>query len=345
MNVTEEQFGLYLDVFHSSLQETAQRFIPDRARDLLHLSLLPARIVGYVSTQFGVAYEYTPAEVVSVEVVRGSARVEELLFDAPANLRSGPSVFEVSGRNAYFDNIGFSGRFPLRLAGQSASASLHESDASAGDWTRRIHHAELFGDRRAETWALDQAICRAKDEVLCALTEVLKSQHKALALPEYISRLKHKTVLLLGDYSDEGASRLEAIKASLEGLGYNPILLKEVPEDPTHSLPQKVTMLGARARFVVVDDSSKSGHIWELQTCKANDWVTVVLRKKGASSSFMTAGLSLTSKVILEQAYCRDSLDKVVAASVEWAEEELRRLEVGFKGVYPWRHGLLSEQE
>jgi hypothetical protein len=199
MHVTEEQFRRYLEVFHSTLQETAQQFVPDRARDLLHISLLPAQITGYVSTQFGVGYEYVQGEATSIEVIRGSARVEDLLFDAPAHLRSGPTIVGVSGRNAYFDNCEFKGRFPLRLIGQAASVSLHDTVSTVGAWTRRLHHAELFGDRRAENWTVDQAICRAKDEVLSALTEMQKALEKALGLPEYISRLKHKTVLLLGD--------------------------------------------------------------------------------------------------------------------------------------------------
>jgi hypothetical protein len=135
---------------------------------------------------------------------------------------------------------------------------------------------------------------------------------------------------------------LEAIKTSLQGLGYNPLFVRDVPDHPSQDLSQKVTMLGALARFVVIDDSSKSGHLVEINICRTNDWVTAVLRKEGAGSSYMTAGLSLHSQVILEQPYSPDSLDEAVAASVEWAERALLRLEANFNRTYPWRNGALS---
>lgn len=59
MNVTEGQLIKYLEIFHKSLEETAKQFLPeDQFSNLLHLSLLPAKITGYVSTQYGIAIEY-----------------------------------------------------------------------------------------------------------------------------------------------------------------------------------------------------------------------------------------------------------------------------------------------
>ena len=59
MNVTEEQLKTYIELFISTLKSTAQNHLDiSLHNELLHLSLLPAEIVGYVSTNYGVALEY-----------------------------------------------------------------------------------------------------------------------------------------------------------------------------------------------------------------------------------------------------------------------------------------------
>jgi len=170
-----------------------------------------------------------------------------------------------------------------------------------------------------------------------ALVEIQRVQQKNISLSEYIGSFKKKTVLVLGDYDDEGLARLEEIRDVLTKIGYEPFLLKDIPDHPYQDLRQKVVAVGAVSRFIVVDDSSKSGHLLEIQLCDQNRWVTVLLHADGLSGSWMTAGLSHTSGVILEQAYSPTDLEATLIDASSWAEKKLQELQVKFENTYPWR--------
>lgn len=152
-----------------------------------------------------------------------------------------------------------------------------------------------------------------------------------------IRQFKKKTVLVLGDYSVDGSIRLGKICAGLRTCGYESILIKDIPDDIYHDLSQKVVAIGAISRFVVVDDSSRSGHLLEVQLCKQNNWVTVLLRAGGVGGSFMTAGASHTSKVVLELPYDASAPDVAIAEAVRWAQEKLQDLQRKYEVTYPWR--------
>jgi hypothetical protein len=339
MNITEQGFRAYIDLFYSTLDATASQYLREDLRDkLLHLSLLPARIIGYVSTQYGVAIEYEPANNTSIEVCRGSARVEDLLVQAPPGLRSSGPIVRIAARDTVFYNPALSGAFPFRLDGKHASVSITGGTFEAGAWMRTIQYAEVFGDRLRDNWSPEKAVSRAKDEILAALVESNRAKEKHLSIYEYIDIFKKKTVLVLGDYDEQGLQRLQGICVALVQLGYEPVLIRDVPDHPHHDLPQKVIAIAAISRFVVVDDSSKSGHLLEIELCKQNNWVTVLLRGGGAGGSWMTAGASHQSKVIFENPYDPGSPQIGVAEAASWAEDKLRELKILFDNTYPWRH-------
>lgn len=59
MNVAADEFKLYVETFHRTLEETAKQHLPaDLQQSLFHLSWQPCGLHAYVSTQFGVAWEY-----------------------------------------------------------------------------------------------------------------------------------------------------------------------------------------------------------------------------------------------------------------------------------------------
>lgn len=338
MNVTEKDLENYISVFHSVLNETANQYIPTKhLQNILHLSLLPAMITGYVSTQFGVAIEYEPSDDTSVRIRRGSARVEELLVKAPRAVRKTSPLVAIGGEHIGFYNTPFSGSFPFRLITKEASVYFSEARFSAGQWERKIYYAEVFGNRLLENWNSEKAITRAKDEVLAALVDIQKADQKQLSISDYINTFKEKTVLLLGDYDEPGIARLERIENLLKVRGYEPILIQNLPDNPYQDLRQKVSAVGIVARFVVVDDSSKSGHLVELQICDQNKWVTVILRADGKGSSWMTAGFSELSNVILEQPYDPEAPETAVDVGCNWAEQKLEELQRKFDKLYPWR--------
>ena len=257
MNVRDENLREYLELFHTTLQSTADQYLqPEFHKRLLHLSYLPATIKGYVSTQFGSAIEYLLADSTSIEIVLGSQRAEELLFLAPKKIQDIGPMFNIGGSMCSMTNLNLEGAFPLRLTKKTASISLFKMSFQAGPWKRSIHYAQLFGSRNVKDWSVAQAIARAKDEVLGALVEIQQAQSRGVSLEQYIVSHKAKTVLVLGDYGPEGSVRLKAIVTELDSLGYNTILIKDVPDNLYQDISQKVVAIGAIARFVVVDDPS-----------------------------------------------------------------------------------------
>ena len=337
-NIRDEDLREYLESFHQTLRSSADQYLkPEFHKRLLHLSYLPAKIKGYVSTQFGTAIEYIPSALTSVEIVRGSQRAEDLLFRAPKKIRDSGPMFRVGGSMCSMTNLSLDGAFPLRLSRESASISLFDMSFKAGAWKRTIHYAQLFGTRKAEEWSIAQAVARAKDEVLAALVEIQRAENGGITLTQYIASHKKKTVLVLGDYSPEGLTRLSAISAELDSLGYKPILIKDVPDNLYQDMSQKVVAIGAIARFVVVDDSSPSGHLAEIPLCKQNNWITIIMRLDGIGGSWMSAGASAFSNVILELPYSEAAVRDTLVQGTKWAEEKLESLKQNLSSIYPWR--------
>ncbi len=127
------------------------------------------------------------------------------------------------------------------------------------------------------------------------------------------------------------------ISGILEELGYGPILCKDIPDNVYQDLSQKVVAIGSIVRFVIVDDSSRSGHLMEINICKQNNWVTILLRAEGGNSSWMSAGVSQHSKVILEKSYNLIDPKPALTEAVGWAEDKLNELKSRFADIYPWR--------
>ena len=200
-------------------------------------------------------------------------------------------------QNAGVFRCTFQDCYPFRLEGKITNISVGDCRFQFGFWNRYIHYAEFYGDRDSINWSLDKAVTRGKNEVLAALVEINRANRSSISLDEYISRHKEKTVLLLGSYTSAAEQRLQAMADALRELGYDPLLVKDIPDHPLQSLEQKVVALGSLSRFIVVDDSEKSGHIAEIEICKDNRWITILLPPKGIGSTWMTSGASAYSKI------------------------------------------------
>lgn len=337
-NLRVENLREYLESFHDTLKSTTDQYLkPEFHNRLLHLSYLPALIKGYVSTQFGTAIEYIPSKSTSIEIVLGSQRVEDLLFGAPRKVRNIGPLFNFGGAMCSMTNLRLDGAFPIRLTREEASISLFNMSFQAGDWKRSIQYAQLFGTRKAEDWSIAHAITRAKDEVLAALVDIQRADDSGITLDQYIASHKEKTVLVLGDYSNEGLGRLRDITKELDSLGYKSIFIKDIPDNLYQDISQKVVAIGAIARFVVVDDSSSSGHLAEIPLCKQNNWVTIIMRLDGVGGSWMTAGTSTFSNVIHEISYSKVGVRDALNEATEWAEKKLESLKQNLSSIYPWR--------
>lgn len=340
MNLVERTFEEYLEIFHSTLSQSADEYFPaNLSHKLLHLSFLPARIIGYVSTQFGIGFEYIPAKETSIKIVIGSARVESLFVKPPMPFLERGAMFNITGVDCSISDLTVNTKtcLPFKLVEEPSNVSIKDVCFEIGSQRKIVTYAELYSNHNIENWSREKAIIRAKDEVLAALVELNRSQAKNISLDEYISVYKERTVLLLGDYDEAGLQRLQVIKDTLKRLDYELLLIKDIPDHPYQDISQKVIAVGAVSRFIVVDDSSKSGHLSEIEICKQNRWITILLRADGIGGTWMTAGASAYSNVILEKSYSLNTLTKDILEATSWAENTIQELEKKLSNIYPWR--------
>jgi hypothetical protein len=79
-NVDTTKFSAYLDAFHRAYVETVVEHVPAQMRGFLErFSRLPCRVIGYVSTNFGVAFEYVPRPE-ETTVGHSSSRIEDFFL-------------------------------------------------------------------------------------------------------------------------------------------------------------------------------------------------------------------------------------------------------------------------
>jgi hypothetical protein len=228
------------------------------------------------------------------------------------------------------------GGFPFRFADNEADVVFREATFQAKQWRREVIYAELYATRRDEFWSSTAAVRRAKDEVLAALFDLQQSEARSVDLSTYLRLFKQKTVLLLGDFRT-GRTRLEHVREALGRVGYRAVLLDEIPEEPNYDLPQKFQAVAAVCRFLVFEDSTAAGQIYEMALAEGLRSVRIVLREGEEQSTFMTRAIGLTSTVHREWTCDADSLESVVAEAVTWAEKTLAELAQERSLAYPWR--------
>lgn len=333
-NVTDSQLAAYLATFHAEYNETVERYVPPEHRMRLdRYSRLPTSITGYVSTQKGAGFEYgLPGSGISV--LRSSRAIEDFFVNAPGWLEREDPFFLISAPGIGFQSLSFDGRFPFRFDGPDGQVMFTDVMFKAGQWRRHVNFAELASNRSEEFWSEAEAVRRAKDEVLQASLYLL-SAARGVTLEEYLRTFKQRTVLLLGNFTT-GRDRLEAIRASLDRAGYLTVLLDEVPAQASYDIRQKFQAVASVCRFLVFEDSTAAGQIFEMGLAENLQAVRIVLRKQDEQSTFMTLGMAQTSKVIREWVYDDADLDAVLADATGWAESVVDELKMQRPTAWPW---------
>ena len=106
---------------------------------------------------------------------------------------------------------------------------------------------------------------------------------------------------------------------------------------PEYDLRQKLTAVAPVCRFVIVDDSSRAGHAVELPIIEMLRATTIVMRLRGSQTTYVTRGLSATSKAILEIEYDHTDIERVLIEAVQWAESTIGELREDHSKTFPWR--------
>jgi hypothetical protein len=225
----------------------------------------------------------------------------------------------------------------LRLDGPEASATLADLAWTFRGDPRQIAYAELFANRASDYWSLEKAVERAMEEVLQASVSANGMERLRMSVSDYLERFKQGYVLILGDFGEQGAERIERIKELLDARGYYGFTLQDVREVPEYDLRQKLTAVASVCRFIVVDDSSRAGQAAELPIIEMLRVTTIVMRLRGSQPTFVTRGLSVTSNVIFEVDYDLTDIDQVLNEAVQLVEIRIGGLQDSRSRTYPWR--------
>lgn len=129
------------------------------------------------------------------------------------------------------------------------------------------------------------------------------------------------SVLILGKDSGPALDRLKRIAAKLEELGYYTYIVKEQPDRLGESVIQKVMRYALSSKFVLVENTEASGHLYEFpHIAKAAECVTLVLQEEGKGATWMFEDAYAKHKHWHKLTFKIDELENVVIDATVWAE-------------------------
>lgn len=153
-----------------------------------------------------------------------------------------------------------------------------------------------------------------------------------------IDTIKHnidKNVMILGKDSDTtGIAKINRIKTVVIQQGYEPVVMRDLPDIKEISYEGKMIRVASNCRFLLAEDSRPSGHIDELNFCKMCEFITGTLKQVGYGSTWMQA--HYPSQYTFMERFCYENdapkvndplcekryntLELAAEAAIEWAE-------------------------
>jgi len=145
------------------------------------------------------------------------------------------------------------------------------------------------------------------------------------------------SVLVLGKDTGEGPERLKHIATELEELGYYAYIIKEQPDKIGESVIQKVLRFALSSKFVVIENSESSGHLYEIpHVAKMAESVTIVLQEEGKGATWMFEDGYAKHRHWRKFVYKPNTMRKEIEKAVSWAEEFIREFGQFQKAQLPW---------
>jgi hypothetical protein len=130
------------------------------------------------------------------------------------------------------------------------------------------------------------------------------------------------SVLILGKDSGPASDRLKRIETKLHELGYYTYIIKEQPDKPGESVVQKVMRYALSSKFVLIENTEASGHLYEFpHVAKAAECVTVVLQKEGKGATWMFEDAYAKHRHWHKLTYEDNELEQAVEKAAAWAEK------------------------
>jgi hypothetical protein len=130
------------------------------------------------------------------------------------------------------------------------------------------------------------------------------------------------SVLILGKDTGAALDRLKTMKCKLEELGYYIYIIKEQPDRLGESIVQKVLRYALSSKFVLIENTEPSGHLYEIpHVAKAAECVTVVLQEEGKGATWMFEDAYAKHNHWRKLTYREGRLEDAVEKAAAWAEK------------------------
>lgn len=149
-----------------------------------------------------------------------------------------------------------------------------------------------------------------------------------------------ESVLVLGKDTGDALDRLRRIASRLEALGYYAVIIKDQPDKLGESVLQKVMRHALSSKFVVVENTEPSGHLYEIpHVGKAAECVTAFLQEEGKGATWMFEDAFGKNQHWRKFVYAHGALETIVDESAAWAEDFIKQFGAFQLRVLPWMKG------
>lgn len=138
---------------------------------------------------------------------------------------------------------------------------------------------------------------------------------------DLIDIFRLKSVLILGSDGGDNYGVLGKIQKILKDMGYVGIIAKQQSNIDSDSAIKKVLSLAMLSKFVIIENSYASGHLFEIPFIRTNECLTIVLQEEGRGSTYMLDDMYGKYIFIKRYFYNNSSLVSVLKKSLKWAEK------------------------
>lgn len=145
------------------------------------------------------------------------------------------------------------------------------------------------------------------------------------------------SILILGKDTGEGLELLKRIQSHLDNLGFYTYIIKEQPDVIGESVMQKVLRFGLSSRFVIIENSEPTGHLYEFpHITKFAELTSIVLQRQGEGSTWMFEDLYHRLQNIKKFEYTNANLEDQINIGINWANTYLESFGKFQKDKLPW---------
>lgn len=145
------------------------------------------------------------------------------------------------------------------------------------------------------------------------------------------------SVLVLGKDTGEYLKRLEAIAARLQDAGFHVYIIKQEPDRLGESVLQKVLRYALASRFVIIENTEPSGHLYEIpHVAKMAECVVAVMQERGMGSTWMFEDGYFRHNHWRKFEYDEATLGSATEDAAKWAMEFVQKFGAHQLATLPW---------